>query len=141
MLSVYTDKSKHPTEEEVQTTLNENHIFWTAIESLIMDYGTIRVEWKFYSKKTGWCKKIILINGKVERNLIFLYPNQGFFTCVLVFGTKAIMQIEDDIMLSQVSETLKESKQYAEGKSFQYEIHNHQDMALLQKLIEIKINF
>lgn len=140
-LSVFLDKSKHPSEKEVPSILNEKFLYWTSIESIITSYGTLRVEWKYYSNKLGWCKKMILINDKVERNTIFLYPNQEFFTCVLVFGVKAIKQIEHDVTLSHVSDILKQSKQYAEGKSFQFEVHNHQDMAVLQKLIEIKINF
>ena len=105
----------------------------------IEKHGLIREEWKFYSQKAGWCKKILLLSEKEERNIIFLYPNIDCFTCVLVFGEKAVEVAEKSDLPKNIIDSILSAKQYREGRSFNVEIRTQQDFEVLKKLIDIKI--
>lgn len=138
-LSFFTDKYILPSENEVFGVLGKAAAIWDNVRQHIEKYGSITEEWKIYSAKVGWCKKIFLISGKQERNIIFLYPNIDFFTCVLVFGEKAVLVAEKSEIPENVLDSISCAKQYKEGRSFNVEVSTPQDFEVLKKLIDIKI--
>ncbi len=74
-LSFFCDKYMLPSGNEVFRVLEKAGAMWNDVKLYIEKYGLKKEEWKFYSQKAGWCKKILLMSNKEERNIIFLYPN------------------------------------------------------------------
>lgn len=138
-LSFFCDKSLLPSEDEIDRVLGKVVEMWNNVNQYIKKYGSIKEEWKFYSQKVGWCKKILLISGKDERNIVFLYPNKNHFTCVFVFGEKAVCVAEKSELPENILESIYCAKQYREGRSFNVEIRTPLDFEVLKKLIDIKI--
>ena len=138
-LSFFCDKYMLPSEEEVSAVLKEVASMWNDVKVHIEKYGRIKEEWKIYSQKAGWCKKIYLMTSKEERNIIFLYPNENCFTCVLVFGEKAVATAVKNELPANILESILSAKQYKEGRSFNVEIRTQEDFEVLKKLIDIKI--
>lgn len=138
-LGFFCDKKMLPSESEVAEVLENTATMWNDIKLYIEKYGLIKEEWKFYSQKAGWCKKILLIANKEEKNIIFLYPNIKCFTCVLVFGEKAVNVAEKSGLPENILDSILSAKQYKEGRSFNVEIRIPQDFEALMKLIDIKI--
>lgn len=138
-LGFFCEKCMLPSENEVSSVLENMIAIWNDVKLYIGKYGLIKEEWKFYSKKAGWCKKIFLVSNKEERNIIFLYPNINCITCVLVFGEKAVFAAQRSKLPDDILNNILSAKQYREGRSFNVEIRTLQDYEVLKKLIEIKI--
>ncbi len=138
-LSFFCDKYLLPSVSEVNEALGESHAMWNDVKQYMENYGKTKEEWKIYSQKAGWCKKIFLTEGKKERNIIFLYPNINYFTCILVFGEKAVSAAEKSELPKNIIDSIYNAKQYSEGRSFIVEIRTQQDLEILKKLIDIKI--
>ncbi len=138
-LGLFCDKSQLPTEVEVNDTLGETQALWNNVKLHIEKYGATKEEWKIYAKSAGWCKKILLIDGKNYRNILFMYPNVNYFTCVIVFGEKAVSVAENSNIPQSIIDSIHKAKAYKEGRSFNVEIKTQQDYEVLRRLIDIKI--
>lgn len=139
-LSFFCDKYIIPSEEQVTGILGKSAIYWDEVKQYIGEYGVIKEEWKIYSQKAGWCKKLLLISNKEERNIIFLYPNIECLTCIMVFGEKAVDTAENSELPKDILRDILLAKAYREGRSFNIEIKTSQDYVILKKLIDIKIH-
>jgi hypothetical protein len=138
-LSFFCDKYYIPSECEVSEVLGETTKFWSELKHYLETYGMIREEWKIYSQKSGWCKKLLLATGGEERNMIFMYPNVNYFTGVLVFGEKAVREAELCGIPEEILNKILSAKPYMEGRSFNIEIRGALDFENIKKLITIKI--
>lgn len=70
-LSYFCDKNQIPSENEVSEILDNAVVMWNDVEQYIEKYGLIKEEWKFYSQKISWCKKIFLISKKGRKKYHF----------------------------------------------------------------------
>ena len=138
-LSYYCDKNIQPSEEEVNFLLGNVAAIWTGIAEYIQTFGSIKEEWKIYSKKAGWCKKIWLINGKSERNILFLYPNADYVTAIFVYGEKAVKEAEDSDLPKDIIANIMQAKTYQEGRSFTITMKGTEDLETAKELILIKV--
>ena len=138
-LGFFNDKNLIPSESEIEGVLGQVQALWNNVKLHIEKYGATKEEWKIYTKAAGWCKKILLTDGKNERNMLFMYPNLNYFTCVLVFGEKAVAIAENSDIPESIIESIKQAKPYREGRSFNVEIRTPQDYEVLKKLIDIKM--
>ncbi len=138
-LSLFCDKYSLPSEQEVTEALGVTAGFWMDLKQYIESHGVVKEEWKIYTQKAGWCKKLLLVSGKEERNLIFLYPNAKYFTGVLVFGDRAVEAARDSGLPFDIINNILQAKAYREGRSFQIEVRDKQDFINLIRLIDIKL--
>jgi hypothetical protein len=138
-LGFFGDKYMLPSENEVSGILGKSAVMWNEVKQYIEKFGLVREEWKIYSQKAGWCKKLLLISGKEERNIIFLYPNIEYFTGVLVFGEKAVSVAVNSELPENILDSILNARAYREGRSLNIEIRESQDFEILKKLIDIKI--
>lgn len=138
-LSFFYHKYIIPSEEQVTEILGKAAIYWDEVKQYIGEYGVIKEEWKIYSQKAGWCKKLLLISDKEERNIVFLYPNIECLTCVMVFGENAVDAAENSEIPKEILSNILLAKAYREGRCFNIEIKISQDFVILKKLIDIKI--
>jgi hypothetical protein len=139
-LSFFCDKNRMPSDEQVLEVLGEAAIYWDGVNQFISEYGVVKEEWKIYSQKAGWCKKILLILDQQERNIVFLYPNKKCLTGVLVYGEKAVEAALNSDLPNDILNHILLAKAYKEGRSFQIEIREESDFVCLKNLITIKIN-
>lgn len=139
-LGFFCDKHILPSEDDVRGILGEAVDMWGELKQYIQKYGLIKEEWKIYSQKAGWCKKILIVTGNEERNIIFLYPNTECFTGILVFGEKAVQAAVNSNIPEEILHKILEAKAYKEGRSFNIEIRGDHDFEIIKKLIDIKIN-
>lgn len=135
-LGFFCDKQALPTESEVRGVLGEAAAFWDMVSTFAKKQGFTHVDWRFYTAKAGWCKK--LLNAK-QRNLAFLYPNHGYFTAVLVLGEKAVAVAENANIRADHLALMHAAKPYKEGRGFPVKVENAQDCDALLKLLDIKL--
>ncbi len=134
---IFGDKSNKPGENDLKKVLGPAAVLWHNIEDFIRnEIGETKGEWKFYMKKTGWQLKTML----KKRNLFFFTPYKDYFRTTFIFGDKAVEIIEQSDLPEMIIETLRDARKYMEGRGLSIEIHNHQDVENVKKLIKIKVN-
>jgi hypothetical protein len=138
-LSYFCNKINLPDEKETEKILGSLYDCWCALESYAKTFDSVRTEWRFYTKKAGWCKRLLL--GKEERNLVFLYPNLEYFTAVIVFSQREVLRIYNMELPEEVIDNILSAKEYQEGRSFSYIVRSQQDFLVLKQLLEVKIKY
>jgi hypothetical protein len=68
-----------------------------------------------------------------------LFPGEGFFKVLFVFGQKAMSAAEYHPFPLIILEAIKNVKQYLEGKSFKVEVRNVKDLENVKRLVEVKM--
>lgn len=135
-LSVFTDKAKRPGEEELSEALGETKRLWDALKGYANEnYSNLIEDWKHYGKNSGWTMKLLM----KKRNLFFLYPGQGQFVVVFVFGDRAVQAVENSSLPQDILDALKASPKYAEGRGLRVTVKTPQDLEHVKTLLTIKI--
>ncbi|MDP2362144.1 MAG: DUF3788 family protein [Ignavibacteria bacterium] len=137
MSSAFLDKSIKPDSQMLSQTLGTTNNLWEKIKtSLILDYGELNEDWKFYGQKIGWTLKLLY----KKRNLFFLTPHENYFQIAFVFGDKAVSVIEKNELPVSIINEIRSAKKYMEGRGLRIAVKKQIDVNLVLKLTEIKIN-
>lgn len=135
-ISYFGDKSKIPTQKDVEKALGSKYELWEKINKHVEDnYGSTVKEWKFYSQQYGGTMKLML----KKRNLFFFGPRDGFFIVAFAFGDKAVTEIEKSSLPKELIDELVNSKKYVEGRGLRIEVKTKKAVNNIIKLIDIKI--
>ncbi len=137
-ISVFTDKSKQPAENDARQALKENYPQWKEIKNFVLEkYPQAIEEWNFPGKNYGWSFRM----KDKKRAIIYLLPRDGFFKVAFVFGQKAL----DHILTRNISENIKEdlinAKVYAEGRGVKINVKDNSNLPDIKTLVEIKLAF
>lgn len=137
MKSVFTDKTKAPSEEDLRQALGTTFILWESLaEFTKKSYPNYIESWHFSGDKYGWNFRI----SDKKRALLYLLPRDGFFKAAFVFGQKAT----DKILKSEINENIKNeiqsAKTYAEGRGIRIDVRDTSNCDAIKKLITIKIS-
>ncbi len=137
-LSIFTEKLEKPEKANITEVLGSTEMFWNGIIKYIIENypGTVDNEWKFYSKKSGWN---LLIKHQ-NRTILYMFPNKDYFSVLFVLGEKAVLRAFESSLPPYIIEKVESAKPYAEGRSFNFEVRNEQDMEFVKILINIKMN-
>jgi hypothetical protein len=137
MSSVFIDKNIKPDNQMFVDTLGSSYKLWDKIKIILTtSYGDLNEDWKFYGQKIGWTLKLLY----KKRNLFFLTPYENYFQIAFVFGDKAVSVIERSDFPKNIIEEIKNARKYAEGRGLRIAVKKQNDVKLVLKLTEIKIN-
>ncbi len=135
MKSIFTDKSKQPTQKDLEIALSNTFGIWQAIIDFTKkQYPETNEEWNFSGEKFGWSFRL----KDKKRIIIYLLPRDRFFKVAFVFGEKATDKILGDSISENIKSELNAAKKYAEGRGIRIEITDSSLMKDIEKLIEIK---
>ena len=135
-LSIFEDKLKKPEQKEITEVLGSTEHLWNnIIDYIVPNYTGALEEWKYYGKSSGW---MLLIKHK-KRTILYLIPHNGFFIVLFVFGEKAARDACESNLPHYIIEKIESAKPYVEGRSFQIEVRNEQDIEYIKMLIDIKM--
>ena len=136
-LSIFDNKGKHPTDDEVAEKLASTYKWWKGIiDHLYEHYPNITEEWNFSGEKYGWSLRIL----SKKRRIIYLIPCEGYFKFALVFGQKALKIVLSSHIHEEIKHELKAAKTYAEGTGFRMDMKDEKLFADIKDLIDIKFN-
>jgi hypothetical protein len=126
-----------PDNQMLANTLGASYKLWEKIKtSLTSNYGELNEDWKFYGQKIGWTLKLLY----KKRNLFFLTPYESYFQIAFVFGDKSVAIIEKSDLPENIIDEIKNARKYAEGRGLRIPVKNQNDVKIVLKLTEIKIN-
>ena len=135
-LSAFDNKLKKPKYDEIAVILKEKKQLWFDLKDyLIKKYINITEEWKYYGKSSGWT---LLFKYK-KRTILYLFPAEGFFIVLFVFGEKATAAAKQYSLPKIILKAIRDAKPYVEGRSFRVEVKNEEDLENVKKLVEIKM--
>jgi len=135
---IFNDKTNQPVDEILSEKIGENFQYWQDIKKYVNErVGDTTDEWKFYGKNYGWQLKTLL----KKRNLFFLIPYESFFKVVLIFGDKAVDEIEKSAISDQIKEEIINAKKYMEGRGIAIEVKDGKNLSDIKTLIDIKMNY
>jgi hypothetical protein len=134
-VSVFEFKDVIPDDAAVADVLGATKCIWDGVRDHIKkDHKDVSEEWKYYSKSSGWM--LVIKAGK--RTLIYLIPAKGHFKTNFVFGRAATDAALASDLPAGVIKSIKEARQYVEGRSFMTDVRKSEDMGTVIKLIGIK---
>ncbi len=136
-IGVFVSKEQEPIDEMVKQALHLNFALWQDVIGYLKEqYGTIESEWKFYSKKSGWCLKI----ASEKRNLLFLLPCDNYFIATVNMGESVREKVLSADIGKKSKELIKDAKVYMEGISVPFSVHNEIDLNEVKSILYIRDN-
>ena len=137
-LSIFVDKTKLPEVAEVTQVLGASLPSWTGLlDTFIQDYPPASLQWRYYGQNSGWS----LALKQKNRTLAYLYPCEGRFISLFVYGENAAQAACQSDLPEDVVASIHTARAYAEGRSFQFEVANEADLGVLKRLIAIKAEY
>ena len=136
-LSIFNDKSKQPTEDDLKAKLGSAFILWNELKKLIASrFAPVTTEWGFTSKKTGWGLRL----KHEKRVIIYMTPCQGYFLASLALGEKAVKAAHKSDLPASVLEIIDNAPKYAEGRGIRLEIRSADDVSHTEKIAMFKMS-
>ncbi len=134
--SIFSDKSRPPTEADLAEALGPAYVLLKQILQELGDrYPPLTQEWKFYSQKSGWT----LVLKQKKRTILYCSPNAAFFKVTFVYGNKAVEAARQADLPAAIQQAIEDARPYVEGRSFQVEVKNGADAAVVHQLADIKM--
>ena len=136
-LSIFTDKSTKPTENDLVQNLGATYYLWKQLEKFVLEqYPNGLKEWNYPGKKYGYSYRI----KDKRRAILYFLPRKNYFKVAFVFGQKATDHIIDSDISLKIKEELSQARKYAEGRGIRIEIKDETAISDIKKLIIIKLS-
>jgi len=131
---LFLEKSEEPKEPRIKEALGNSYKYLEELISFTeYNIGAVVKEWKYYGK-SGWSMKLLL----KKRNLLFFSPYKGFFRIGMVFGDKAVKEIETSDLPADIINEITSARKYAEGRGIRIDVKDKKDLDTVKKLLVIK---
>jgi hypothetical protein len=136
MKSIFTDKFKTPTSQDLEIALGATSNIWQHFSDFTKTHAPAAIEeWMYSSEKFGWSFRL----KDKKRVLIYLLPRDQFFKVAFVFGEQATTAILESTIVEHIKNDIKVSRKYAEGRGIRIDITNQTLVSEIEKLIAFKV--
>ncbi|HKN36788.1 MAG TPA: DUF3788 domain-containing protein [Terriglobales bacterium] len=134
--NAFVGKPEKPTDPELAAELGAAKALWDQLLADLAKESNLDVrEWNSYSIKTGWSLRL----QRKKRNIVYLSPYRGGFRASFALGDKAVKAAQQSKFPTQVLKSISQAKRYAEGTAVRIEVHEAKDLALVKKLVALKL--
>jgi hypothetical protein len=135
--SIFTDKTKIPTENDLKNSLGDAFNVWKIIKDYTYSkYPEAFEEWNYPGDKYGWSYKL----KDKKRAILYFLPRENFFKVAFVFGQKATDTIMNSTISKEIKKELESAKVYAEGRGIWVDIKDDKLLKDIKELIDIKLS-
>jgi len=108
--SIFIDKTKKPTEEDLRNALANNYNLWQDVYDLVyLKYPNAVSEWNFPGQKHRWNFRM----KDRKRTIVYLLPGDKRFLVAFVFGQRAFERTMSSNISKQIKHDLEATKVYA----------------------------
>lgn len=136
-ISAFDDKSKQPTEDDLEVTLGSTYAHWNELKKEIASAYSASPEWGYTSKKTGWGFRMRADKGK--RVVVYMTPCKGYFLASFALGEKAVKAACESDLPAPVLEIIDSAQKYVEGRAVRLEIRSAGDVSSVVKIAAAKM--
>ncbi len=132
---VFSDTKNPPTTEQLMAALGGAGALWNALcHSVAAKYPPSSAAWKCYSAKSGWT---LLLKQKT-RTLVYLLPDEGFFSAAVGLGAKAVQRARAAALRPSTISAIDAARPYVEGRSVRLTVRKAADVDEIVALIAVK---
>jgi hypothetical protein len=134
--SIFNDKTKVPTNADLETALGKTYGLWHLIKDYLFSvFPSATDEWSSPGEKYGWSYRIRFR----KRTILYMLPRDGFFKVAFVFGEKASEKILSSRIKPEIIKELQEARVYAEGRGIRISVKDSTLINDIKDLIDIKL--
>ena len=134
-LSVLTDKSQEPTDENLRDVLGTAYEVWTQlIDTVAERIGPTTQVWGFTSKSTGWGLRL----RQKDRVILYMTPQTGKFLVSFALGEKAVAAAKLYRLSPTLLKAVEDAPRYAEGRGVRIEVTAKRQVQGLAILAQVK---
>lgn len=108
---------------------------YPAFQTLAKSSGGKTSEWKRYSMKSPWVKKV----SQGERTLYYLKPQPDFVEVTVVLGERATEAALAGRVSKSLHEAIRSAKPYAEGRPVRVPVRDKEDISAVDELVAVKL--
>lgn len=135
-LSIFSDKSKRPSEDDLKAKLGSTSTLWNDLKKLIASkFAPVTEEWGFTSMKTGWGLRL---KGE-KRTILYMTPCEGYFVVSFALGEKAVKAAHESDLPSSALKIIDNAPKYVEGRGVRLEVRDLNDVRVVEKLAVAKM--
>lgn len=135
--SIFTDKTKPPSEKDLAAALGKTLVLWNEIVSFVQaQYPAAINEWNFPGEKYGWNFRV----KDKKRAVIYLLPRANYFKAAFVFGQKAVDAVYNSAISEEIKKELAAAKVYAEGRGIRLDVKTKKATGDIKRLAAIKLS-
>ena len=136
MESIFMDKAKMPTDQDLEKNLGSTFSIWNELKSYLINHlKEPSEEWNFPGKKYGWSFRM----KSKKRNIIYFLPRADYFKVAFVFGRKAYEKVVESNVADFIKKELSEARVYAEGRGIRIDVNSEDILPDIKILIGIKL--
>jgi len=130
------EKTKEPTEKELEEALGPAIELWDELRRLIArESPPLAEEWVFGGQKYGWSLRL----KQKKRAVLYLKPLAGCFLASFAFGEKAVQAAHQSDLPVSVLKLIDGAPKYAEGRGVRMEVKKAKDVLVAGRLAAIKM--
>ena len=134
--SAFDDKSREPSDPELEEVLQSTADLWTALKTEIAArYDPVIEDWTFSGKNWGWALRL----KHRKRAILYLTPSTGFFYAGFALGEKAVTAAHSSDLPPAVISLIDGSQKYAEGRAVRLEVMTPEDVDNVISIAAIKM--
>ncbi len=133
--NAFIGQAKEPADRELTTALGAAKALWDQLVAELAAEHKLTREWNSYSIKAGWALRL----KREARNIVYLSPSQGGFMASFALGEKAMESARGERFPAHVRKTIAEAKKYAEGTAVRIVVSGAEEVAVVKRLTEIKL--
>jgi len=132
---IFLDKGIQPDQDMLVSALGDSLRAWEALAKHIeASFPAVSTEWKYYGKALGWS----LVYKSKKKGLIYATPNIGMWQASLFFNEQARVEARSFGFSDEVLQIIETGKNNPAGGTFDFDIKDIEDFALIEKLLQIK---
>lgn len=136
-ISVFTDKTVIPSNDDLKNTLGDLYLWWKDLEDYVLfKYPKALKEWNYSGVKYGWNYRL----KDKKRAIVYLLPREKGFKAALVFGEKATQMALNSNLSEATKKIIEDAPVYAEGRGFRIPVDSIKIIDEIKILINIKLS-
>jgi hypothetical protein len=125
-----------PSHEELAATLGAALALWMQLTAdLASEFALAVDDWHSYSRKAGWSLRV----KQGNRNIVYLSPGEGAFMASFALGEKAMAAARAGKLPKSALAVLDAARRYAEGAAVRIDVKKAADLAVVKKLVAVKL--
>ena len=136
IVNAFIGKTDPPDDHELALALGAAKPLWDKLVDRLRKHAVNAQEWGSYSPKAGWSLRL----KHKDRIIVYLIPLHGSFQASLVLGDKAVKAARASALPESVLKTITAARRYAEGTGIRLAVKTAEDLAVIEKLVLIKID-
>jgi hypothetical protein len=130
------DKTRIPTDEEVEASLGPAIVLWVALRArLTLDFGAPSEAWTYSGKAYGWSLRL----KHRERPMVYLTPLAGRFRASLALPERAVSKALEVDLPAAILALVAGAPTYPEGRAIRIEVVSEEDVASVVALVRIRL--